>query len=96
MFVELMTSRDGVHWLREEGERPPMLEGGPKRSWDHGMVTVASLVVVGDEMRIYYGGFDVTHGADGKGAGPNGNGRRVWGWSCVGSTQPLSMKRITS
>lgn len=60
-FVELVTSRDGVHWLREEGERTPILVGGPDRSWDHGMVTVASLVVVGDEMRIYYGGFDGYH-----------------------------------
>ncbi len=60
-FVELMTSRDGVHWLREEGDRPPILTGGPERSWDHGMVTVASLVMAGDEMRIYYGGFDGYH-----------------------------------
>jgi len=61
IFVELVTSRDGIHWLREEGDRPPILEGGPDPSWDHGMVTVASLVVVGEEMRIYYGGFDGYH-----------------------------------
>ena len=61
MFMEIVTSRDGIHWLREEGDRPPMLECGPKRSFDHGMVTVASLLVVGDQLRIYYGGFDGLH-----------------------------------
>ncbi len=61
IFVELVTSRDGVHWLREEGDRPPILDCGPAPSWDHGMISVASLLVVGDEMRLYYAGYDGFH-----------------------------------
>ncbi|MCX8090235.1 MAG: LamG domain-containing protein [Verrucomicrobiae bacterium] len=61
MFAELVTSRDGVHWLREEGERPPILPCGPERTWDHGMVTVASLLVVSNELRLYYSGYDGLH-----------------------------------
>jgi len=61
MFVELVTSRDGTHWLREEGNRPPMIECSPQRSWEHGMVTASSLLVVGDQMRIYYSGYDGLH-----------------------------------
>jgi len=61
IFVELVTSRDGVHWLREEGERPPILPCGPEPSWDHGMVFASSLLVVGDEMRLYYSGYDGYH-----------------------------------
>lgn len=61
IFVELVTSRDGVHWLREEGDRPPILDCGPAPSWDHGMISVASLLVVGNEMRLYYAGYDGMH-----------------------------------
>lgn len=61
MFAELVTSRDGVHWLREEGDRPPILPCGPERTWDHGMVTVASLLVVSNELRLYYSGYDGLH-----------------------------------
>lgn len=61
IFVELVTSRDGVHWLREEGDRPPILDCGPARSWDHGMISMASLLAVGDELRLYYAGYDGLH-----------------------------------
>ena len=61
IFIELVTSRDGVHWLREEGDRPPILPCGPERSWDHGMIGAASLLVVGDQMRMYYAGYDGLH-----------------------------------
>lgn len=61
MFVELVTSRDGVHWQRQEGERPPILPTSPERAWDHGMVTVASLLVVSNELRLYYSGYDGLH-----------------------------------
>lgn len=61
MFVELVTSRDGLHWLREEGERPPLLACGPERAFDHGMVSACSLLVVGDELRLYYSGYDGLH-----------------------------------
>ena len=61
IFTELATSRDGQHWLREYGDRPPILECGPKPSWDHGMIFPASLLVVGDQMRLYYSGYDGLH-----------------------------------
>ena len=61
MFMEIVTSRDGVHWLRQEGERTPMLPCGPERKFDHGMVTVSSLIAVGDELRLYYSGYDGLH-----------------------------------
>jgi len=58
---ELVTSRDGVHWLREEGDRPPILERGPEDSWDYGMVAATTLLIVGDELRLYYTGYDGFH-----------------------------------
>ena len=61
IFVELVTSRDGVHWLREEGDRPPLLADGPPRTWDHGMMIAASIVAVGDQLRLYYSGYDGLH-----------------------------------
>ncbi len=61
IFVELVTSRDGIHWLREEGDRPPLLACGPPRTWDHGMVFAGSLLVVGDQLRLYYSGYDGLH-----------------------------------
>ena len=61
IFVELVTSRDGIHWLREEGDRPPLLPCGPPRTWDHGMVAAASIVAVGDQLRLYYSGYDGLH-----------------------------------
>ena len=63
IFLEIVTSRDGIHWLREEGNRPAILECGPERSWDHGMLLAASpcLVVVGDQLRLYYTGYDGLH-----------------------------------
>jgi hypothetical protein len=61
MFIELVTSRDGIHWLREGGERPAMLECGPDRTFDHGMVIASSLVAVGNEIWFYYSGYDGLH-----------------------------------
>ena len=61
IFTELVSSRDGVHWLREEGNRPPILECGPVRTWDHGMVSAACVLVVGDQLRLYYSGYDGLH-----------------------------------
>jgi len=61
IFVELVTSRDGIHWLREEGDRPPLLPCGPPRTWDHGMVAAASVVSVGDQLYLYYSGYDGLH-----------------------------------
>ena len=61
IFVELVTSRDGVHWFREEGDRPPLLPVSPPRTWDHGMVIAASIVAADDQLRLYYSGYDGLH-----------------------------------
>ncbi|NLX20620.1 MAG: hypothetical protein GXY55_02970 [Phycisphaerae bacterium] len=62
IFVELVTSHDGVNWLRQEGNRPPILELGPPRSWDDGMLfTTNHPIVEGNTIRLYYGGCDGLH-----------------------------------
>jgi hypothetical protein len=61
MYAELAWSGDGQDWDRIP-THPPFLERGPAGSWDAGMVMAAeSPVVVGDEMRFYYGGFPLPH-----------------------------------
>ena len=66
IFVEFVSSRDGVHWTRQEEPRPPILPLGPDGSWDDGMVfTTNHPLLEGDVIKLYYGGFDVTHGVDG-------------------------------
>jgi len=61
LWLELVTSRDGVHFLREEGDRPPLLHIGKFRSFDHGMVFAPPLVAVGDELWMFYTGYDELH-----------------------------------
>jgi len=62
IFVELVTSHDGFHWLRQEGDRPPILDvTKPPRPWDGGMVAAMSLVRVGNNLRLYYAGYDGPH-----------------------------------
>ena len=62
-FVELISSHDGVHWTREEPDRPPILPLGAAGAWDDGMVfTARAPVVEGDTLKLWYGGFDQVHG----------------------------------
>lgn len=66
IFVELVTSHDGEHWTRQEAPRPPMLSLGRDGSWDDGMVFTPNHPLVEDGLiKLYYGGFDVTHGSGG-------------------------------
>ncbi len=57
---------DGVNWIRQEpgsGGRMPILPLGPSGSWDDAMVfTPNHPMVEGDTIKLYYGGFDETHG----------------------------------
>lgn len=65
IFVELATSHDGLQWQREEEPRPPILALGPQGAWDDGMLfTPNHPLVEGDVIKLYYGGFDATHGVD--------------------------------
>ena len=62
IFIEIVTSHDGTHWRRQEGDRPPILPVGPSGAWDDGMVfTAIQPLVEGDTLRLYYGGFNGTH-----------------------------------
>mgnify|MGYP005835242673 CR=1 FL=1 len=62
IHVELVTSRDGIHWLREEGDRPPILALGAPGTWDDSMIfTPNHPLVEGDRIRLYYAGFDEEH-----------------------------------
>lgn len=74
IFDELVSSHDGVNWIREEGNRPPILPLGTNGAWDSCMVfTARAPVVDGDTVKVWYGGFDqmhdynyaITHGAIG-------------------------------
>jgi hypothetical protein len=59
MQIQLATSRDTIHWERRF--RTPFIPVGPAGSFDCGMIFAAHPIVAGDEMRIYYGGFNVLH-----------------------------------
>lgn len=61
IFVELVTSRDGIHWDRQEGDRPPILPNGPA-AWDAGMVfTTQQPLVENGQIKLYYGGISGSH-----------------------------------
>lgn len=66
IFCELVSSRDGINWIRQEvqeGKRLPVLPVGPKGSWDQGMVfTTNHPLVEQDLVKLWYGGFTATHG----------------------------------
>ncbi len=60
--VELVTSRDGLHWNRQHG-KPMFLPRGGEGAWDMAMVSPADRVIeVGDEWWLYYTGIDGYHG----------------------------------
>lgn len=73
IFIELVSSHDGIHWTREEGSRPPILPLGPAGSWDCGMLfTTQHPLVECGTIKLYYGGFDVTHASPSSGHGAIG------------------------
>ena len=61
--VELVSSRDLDHWERV-GDRALIIPRGSDGAWDGGMIYTSNRpVIVGDEIRIYYGGMSHTHGS---------------------------------
>ena len=60
--TSLMVSRDTVHWQLVD-RSTPFLPAGGKGAWDAGMVFVSPEIVVGDELRFYYGAWRLEHGA---------------------------------
>ena len=60
--VELVSSRDLLHWQRV-ADRGLILPRGPDGTWDGGIIWTSNRpVIVGDEIRIYYGGLAYPHG----------------------------------
>ena len=63
IFCELVSSRDSINWRRSEGDRVPILPLGEAGSWDDGMVqTLNYPLLEHDTIKVFYGGFDQTHG----------------------------------
>ena len=63
VFTEIASSRDGVHWTREEAPRPAMLPLGAAGAWDDGQLYTAKAPIrVGNELWVYYGACDDVHG----------------------------------
>jgi hypothetical protein len=67
IWCELVSSRDGVNWIRQEPQnnsRLPILVLGRDGTWDDAMVfTPNHPLVEGDTIKLFYGGFDTTHGS---------------------------------
>ena len=65
IFCELVSSRDGIKWIRQEtsnGKRLPILPTGSKGSWDEGMVfTTNHPLVESNKIKMWYGGSTATH-----------------------------------
>lgn len=60
--AQLAVSRDLEHWSRPF--RTPIIPLGKPGEWDGGMILTASQAIdVGDEVWLYYGGTNYTHGA---------------------------------
>ena len=60
MDAQLAFSRDGIHWTRL-GSRQPWLSFGPSQSWDDLQAYPQPLIVVGNEIWVYYYGANVRH-----------------------------------
>lgn len=70
IYPELVSSRDGIRWTRQEpaasGHREPLLPLGPSGAWDDGMIfTTNHPLVEGDTVKLWYGGINDTHGYPG-------------------------------
>jgi hypothetical protein len=74
--VQLAVSRDGTHFTRV-GDRATFIPVGPVGSWDRFNLSLANNdpIVVGDELRLYYGGRMYRHGPyQGADKGPEKSG----------------------
>lgn len=61
--VQLVASRDGLHWRRVGGRRPVIPRGAPGAFDSHMIFYHALPIAVGDEWWIYYVGFNEGHAA---------------------------------
>ncbi len=58
--VQLVSSRDLIHWERA-CNREPILSRGEKGEWDCGWINPRMPIIVGDEIWIYYNGSNSSH-----------------------------------
>ncbi len=64
VYAEIVTSRDGIHWRRQDAPRTPMLALGQAGTWDGGQLYTATQVLVeGGTMKLWYGAADKVHGS---------------------------------
>jgi hypothetical protein len=63
MDVQLMTSRDGIHWNRAPG-RKPFIRLGPEGSFWSKSIWPSNVIRNGNELWIYFIGLDVAHSLD--------------------------------
>lgn len=51
-----------MHWIREKGDRDSILPLGPSGYWDSGRIFASQHPLVeGDQIKFYYGAFNVGH-----------------------------------
>ena len=63
IFVELVSSHDGVNWRRLHARQPILSPGCEHGAWDGGMVFTSNHPLVeGRAIKLYYGGTKLTHG----------------------------------
>jgi hypothetical protein len=88
--IELTYSADAYRWHRLPG-RPVYLGTGPEGSFDSGMVTTADDIVIdGDRMLVYYGGWNGNHKSNSRTAAIScvQSGRdRLIGWHSSGTSE---------
>ncbi len=70
LYQELVWSGDGINWRRLPVNAQKLsLDVSPEGSWDAGMVVLFEKpVIVDDEMRFYYSGYDSAHNTFGSSA----------------------------
>jgi hypothetical protein len=59
--VQLVTSRDGIHWNRSPQRRPFIALGPEGTFWSHQIYPGSDAIRVGDELWFYFAGLNVNH-----------------------------------
>ena len=79
--TELAWSRDGVNWVRDT---TPFFEPDPTvGAWDHAHAWIDYQTIVGDEVYLYYGGYEQGHKRT---ATRNGNSASC-GWTSTATSR---------
>jgi hypothetical protein len=60
-YTVLAWSRDGVNWNRHRHQRPYFEPDPDPQAWDHAVAWITAIVPVGDDVLLYYGGYQYGH-----------------------------------